>query len=152
MNYETQDLEKKFVVGISIRTSNEKGRFQQEVPPLWAKFRTEQLKEKIPNKINDDMLAVYSEYEGDYTKPFTYSICCEVASLENVPEGMQGFEIPASSYAVFTAKGPFPQSMMQTWQAIWNSDIERLYTTDFEVYRSDFTHQNNSEIKIFIAK
>ena len=40
--------EKRFVIGIPIRTSNENGRFQREVPPLWDKFYRENLAQKIP--------------------------------------------------------------------------------------------------------
>jgi predicted transcriptional regulator YdeE len=64
---------------------------------------------------------------------------------------MIGVEIEPSSYAIFTAKSLFPQSMMQTWLAIWNSDVKRSYTTDFEVYHPDFNPQNTPEIKIFIS-
>lgn len=143
--------EKRFVIGIPIRTSNENGRFQREVPPLWDKFYRENLAQKIPNKVNQNLLAVYTDYEGDYTKPFTYMIGCEVSNLSTIPEGMRGIELEPSSYAVFTAKGAFPQSMMQAWQSIWTSIVKRSYTTDFEVYKPDFNPQDNPEIRIFIA-
>ena len=101
--------------------------------------------------MNQDLLVVYTDYEGDYTKPFTYLIGCEVSNLNTIPDGMMGVELEASSYAVFTAKGAFPQSMMQAWQSIWASNVKRLYTSDFEIYRPDFNPQNNPEVKIFIA-
>ncbi|HEY5259074.1 MAG TPA: effector binding domain-containing protein, partial [Rhabdochlamydiaceae bacterium] len=63
----------------------------------------------------------------------------------------RGVELEPSSYAVFTAKGAFPQSMMEAWQAIWTSNVKRSYTTDFEVYKPDFNPQDNPEIRIFIA-
>lgn len=151
MSYAKEIQAKKLVIGIPIKTSNENGRFQKEVPPLWGRFYSENLAEKIPHRLNKNLLAVYTQYEGDYTKPFTYLIGCEVSSLDIIPEGMIGIEIPASPYTVFTAKGPFPQSMMYTWQSIWNSGVKRSYTTDFEVYTPDFNPQNNPEIKIYIG-
>lgn len=151
MNYTIEKKEKRYVIGIPIKTSNESGHFQKEVPPLWDKFHRENMAGKIPNKINQDLLAVYTNYEGDYTKPFTYLIGCEVSSLDNIPEKMIGIEVRASLYAVFIAKGAFPQSMSSTWQAIWGSGVKRSYITDFEVYRSDFNPQNNPEVKIYIA-
>jgi hypothetical protein len=81
MNYNTEKKEKRFVIGIPIRTSNENGRFQKEAPSLWDKFYSENLIEKIPNKVDQNLLAVYTNYEGDYTKPFTYLIGCEVSRL-----------------------------------------------------------------------
>lgn len=151
MNYSKEKLEKKYVIGVPVRTSNEDGRFLKDVPPLWEQFHRERLAEKIPVRINHDLLAVYTDYEGDYTKPFTYIIGCEVKNLNSIPEGMIGIEIPPSKYALFTAKGEFPKSMMITWQNIWHSGIKRSYTTDFEIYTSDFNPQNNPEVRIYIA-
>ena len=42
--------------------------------------------------MNQNLLAVYTDYEGDYTKPFTYMIGCEVSNLSTIPEGMRGIE------------------------------------------------------------
>lgn len=151
MNYSIQKKEKKFVIGVPVRTSNQDGSFLKDVPPLWEQFHREQLAEKIPGRLNHDLLAVYTDYESDYTKPFTYIIGCEVRSLNYIPEGMIGIEIQPSKYAVFTASGEFPKSMMITWQNIWRSEVKRTYTTDFEVYHSDFNPQSNPEVKIYIA-
>ncbi|HSX37555.1 MAG TPA: effector binding domain-containing protein, partial [Chlamydiales bacterium] len=76
---------------------------------------------------------------------------CEVASLDDVPEGLVGKTIPASKYAVFTTKGAFPQGLIATWQEVWKSNLSRSYTSDFELYRSDFNPQKNPEVKVYIA-
>lgn len=151
MHYHIENLERRFFIGIPLSTSYEEARFQNDVPPFWDKFYRENLAEKIPNKVNDDLLAVYTDYEGDYSKPFTYLLGCEVTSLERIPEEMKGLEIEASSYMVLATKAGFPLSMMNIWQTIWNSNLKRAYTTDFEVYKPMFKLQGNPEIKIFIA-
>lgn len=138
----------KKLIGIEIRTSNEE--FQSQVPPLWHRFYRDFL-HRIPGRVDGSILALYTDYEGDYTKPFSYIIGCEVAHLDEIPEGMVGKVIPAASYAEFTAKGPFPQSMAQTWQQIWKSPLNRSYTSDFEVYGSDFDPQSNPVVNIYIA-
>lgn len=43
---------------------------------------------------------------------FTYFYCLQVSELEDVPEGMMGFTIPASTYAAVRYEGPHP----------WNPD------------------------------
>jgi predicted transcriptional regulator YdeE len=149
MSYVKENQAKKCVIGISVKTSNE--HFQKEVLPLRDKFLHEKLAEKIPNRLNQSILCVYTDYEGDHTKPFTWLIGCEVSDLKVIPEGMVGVEIPASSYAVFTAAGSFPESMMVAWTSIWKSDVKRSYTTDFEVYSPDFDPQKNPKVKIYIA-
>jgi HAD superfamily hydrolase (TIGR01509 family) len=150
MGYTLENQPQKFVIGISVRTSNEN--FQNEALPLWKKIQDKKLTEKIPNRLNQNLLAVYTSYKGDYTQPFTYIVGYEVSNLNTIPEGMIGIEIPAASYAVFTANGEFPKFMAQTWQAIWNSKLQRSYTTDFEIYPEGFDLQKSPEIKIYIAK
>lgn len=149
MNYVKESQGKKYFIGIPVRTANES--FHQDAVPLWTRFFREDLAEKIPNKMNRDLLGVYTDYEGDYTMPFTYLIGCEVIDLKTIPEGMVGLEIGASCYAVFKATGAFPESMLHAWQTIWSSDLKRSYTTDFEVYDAHFNPQNNPEVKIYIA-
>jgi predicted transcriptional regulator YdeE len=62
-----------------------------------------------------------------------------------------GKVIPESKYAVFTTKGEFPQGLIAAWQAIWQSNLSRSYTADFELYSSDFDPQRHPEVKVFIA-
>ena len=149
MDYIQETAAKKFVIGVPLRTSN--ATCIKEMPPFWEKFNREHTAKKIPNRKNHDLLAVYTDYEGDYTKSYTYVIGCEVSSLDSIPEGMVGIEIPASTYAVFTAKGDFPQSMGQAWVSIWNTALKRTYTQDIEVYSADFNPQNKPDVKIYIS-
>lgn len=151
MVYPSIKREKMYVVGIAIETSNKDGRFQKEVPPLWDRFFREKIADKIKNRKNQNLLAIYTDYHGDYTQPFTYLIGYEVSDLDRVPEGLIGKEIEASSFAIFTAKGQFPQSVARIWQNIWNSKMTRLYATDFEVYPADFNPQANPEVNIYIS-
>ncbi|MFC2049197.1 GyrI-like domain-containing protein [Chlamydiota bacterium] len=149
MDYTFEPQNKKFVIGASIKTSN--AHFQEEAPLLWQKFYTEELAEKIPNRLDQNLIVVYTEYEGDHTQPFTYLMGCLVSNLKTIPKGLRGIEIAPAPYAVFTARGPFPDAMVGAWHAIWESNIPRAYTADFEVYPPDFDQQDTPEIKIYIA-
>ena len=60
------------------------------MPAHKDRFFKENISSKIPNKINGDILALYTDYEGDYTKPYSWILGCEVSSLEQVPEGLVG--------------------------------------------------------------
>lgn len=151
MQYSIASQSKKHVIGIQVRTSNSDGQFQKDVVPLWKRFYRENLADKIPNRTNQNLMVVYTDYEGDYTKPFTCLIGCEVSNLTSIPLGLTGIEIPNASYAIFTAKGEFPDSLIQTWHTIWASQIKRAYSTDFEIYPSDFDPQKNPAINVYIA-
>jgi predicted transcriptional regulator YdeE len=139
----------KFFIGLELRTDNEK--CSLAMPEHKERFFNENIVSKIPNKINGDILALYTDYEGDYSKPYSWILGCEVSSLAEVPGGLVGKIIPESKYAVFTTQGEFPQGLIKVWQNIWQSGFTRLYTSDFEVYRSDFDPQRNPEVKVYIA-
>ena len=123
-------------VGIQIRTDNT--RCQQDMSALWQKFFVENIAEQIPHKIDTDVLAVYSDYEGDYTKPYSYTVGCRVSKVDTLPPFLISKKIPQAHYAVFAAKGIYPQIMGQVWGDIWKTDLKRTYQADFELYDSRF--------------
>jgi predicted transcriptional regulator YdeE len=149
MPYKMEKQEKKLVMGIMIRTDNEQ--CLKDMPQLWEKLFKEKILEKIPHKVNKTILAVYTDYEDDYTKPYSYIVGCEVSTLDNIPEGLVGIIVPPSLYAVYTTAGPYPQGLSNTWQTIWKTPLKRAYTSDFEVYSHDFNPQTKPEVKIYIA-
>jgi predicted transcriptional regulator YdeE len=95
-----QKLNSKKVIGIWIRTTNQEQQAMSDIQVLWGRFIAEQIPSKIPNKVNDTVYSIYTEYEGDYTKPYTTILACEVSSLEEIPEGMKGLEIAGGDYLV----------------------------------------------------
>lgn len=144
-----EQQKEKFFIGLALRTNNEE--CSVAMPAHKARFFQENTLSKIPHKINGNILALYTDYEGDYTKPYTWILGCEVSSLEEVPEGLVGKVIPASTYAVFTTEGKFPQGLIAAWQEIWKANLPRSYTSDFEVYPSDFDPERNPQVKVYIA-
>lgn len=149
MNYSIEHQSEKFFIGMELRTNNEECSWA--MPAHKDKFFKENIVSKIPNKTNGNILALYTDYEGDHTKPYSWILGCEVSSLDQIPEGLVGKIIPESKYAIFTTQGEFPQGLISAWQNIWESDLPRSYTSDFEVYRSDFDPQRNPEVKVYIA-
>jgi len=140
---------KKFIIGIELRTNNQEA--SATIPAHWQRFYKENILSQIPNKRSGDIYALYTDYEGDYTKPYSCILGCEVACLDVVPAGFVGKAIPESKYAVYTTRGGFPKGLIEAWQAIWKSSHKRSYTTDFEFYRSDFNPQEKPEVKVYIA-
>jgi len=149
MNYTFEEQKKKLFIGLELRTNNEE--CSSAMPTHKEKFFNENISAKIPNKINGDIFALYTDYEGDYNKPYSWILGCEVSSLNEIPVGLVGKVIPQSKYAVFTTQGEFPQGLIAAWQTVWQSDLSRSYTSDFELYRSDFHPQKNPEVKVYIA-
>ncbi len=71
----------------------------------------------------------------------------EVAKSEN--DEFVTKVIPAGRYAKFSVHGDMEKAVAQAWGEIWNMDLDRSFTGDFEEYlNSDF---ENADIDIYIA-
>ena len=139
------------IVGISCRTSNAPEDGPQDIPQLWGRFYNEDIMNKIPNKASQEVIALYCDYEGDYTKPYSIVIGCPVNSLEAVPQGMVAKRIPSGSFAVFRAVGEYPASLIETWGKIWQTELKRSYTGDYEFYGDKFISGSPKEVEVLIA-
>lgn len=140
------------IVGISARTSNQNGKAAKDIPALWQKFMTENIASKVPNRINDTIYALYTDYEGDHTKPYTIIIGYNVSSLDNIPEDLTVKIVPEANYIKFITKGDLTKdAIINKWVQIWNMNLQRSYTTDIEVYDDKAINPTNGEAEILIA-
>jgi predicted transcriptional regulator YdeE len=151
-NMDNQKINAFSIIGIAVRTTNENGQSGKDIPALWDKFMAEGFIEKIPGKIDNTLYCIYTDYESDFTKPYTAILGCKVANADNIPKGMVGKIFDGGNYTKYTAKGNLMQGVVfNEWTKIWNSNIERAYTADFEVYGEKAQNPANAEVDIFIA-
>lgn len=120
------------VMGISCRTTNREA--HQNIPQLWGRIQNEPILENIPNKVSNEIIALYCEYESDHTQAYTLIVGCEVSHIDQIPQGMVAKTVPAAIYSVFPVQGESPKEIFETWQTVWKSDLKRAYTYDMEVY------------------
>lgn len=146
MKYEILELEEKIIEGIMIRTTNQDGKSMQDIGKTWQRLFTEGVYEKIQNKVNNKTIGLYTEYEGDYTKPYTFVAGAEVSEKNNNYK-----IIEKGKYAKFVIIGDVQNSVGQAWQEIWNMNLKRKYTCDFEEYQNNQDDMQNQEIHIYIA-
>ena len=149
---DTQKITSFNIIGIAVRTTNENSQAAKDIPALWNKFMSENMLQQIPNKVDNTIYCMYTEYEKDHTKPYTTLLGCKVESLENIPTGMIGKTVEGGNYIKQTVKGNLMQGVIATaWIKIWNANFSRLYTADFEVYGEKAQNPENAEVDIFIA-
>lgn len=145
-------IQKFNVIGISVRTTNENGKSGEDIPALWNKFMTEEIQHKIPVKVSNDIICIYTDYEKDHTKPYTTILGCKVLSLDFVPENMAGKTIESAHYKQLVAKGNLADGIVfNKWLEIWSSNLDRSFTTDFEVYGEKTQNPENATVDIYIA-
>lgn len=140
------------VIGIAVRTTNENGQAGKDIPVLWEKMISEDIVNSIPNKIDNTIYSIYTDYEKDHTKPYTTVLGCQVENLDNIPEGMVGYSFDGGDYLKFTTKGDLSKGLViNEWLKIWDMDLGRVFTADFEVYGEKAQNPSDAEVDIFIA-
>jgi predicted transcriptional regulator YdeE len=140
------------VIGISVRTTNENNQAAKDIPALWEKFMRENLLDNIPNKIDSTLYSIYTDYEKDHTRPYTTILGCKVENLDHIPEGMVGESFDGGNYIKFTAKGNLEEGLViNEWIKIWNMDLGRTFTADFEMYGEKAENPSDEEVDILIA-
>ncbi|WP_276682606.1 GyrI-like domain-containing protein [Empedobacter brevis] len=150
----TITIKTQHIVGISVRTTNENGQAAKDIEALWQQFRNEDIQHQIPNKISDDIYAVYTDYESDFTRPYTTLIGLPVSTLDNIPEGMTGITIETDVYQQFTSKGKMPEAVVNTWLEIWGDKAfnqKRAYHADFTVHGKKYHDGDQAEVETFIS-
>ncbi len=150
-NYKTIHNPERIIIGIECRTSNAPEAGPIDIPKHWEKFFRDNIMNQIPDKCSDEIIALYCDYEGDYTEPYSIVIGCTVNSLSQIPEGMVYKTIPEGNYVLFRAVGEHPKTLIETWRTIWNTPLKRTYTGDYEYYGDKFMSGSPQEVEIFIA-
>jgi len=143
------------VAGLRITTSNTEAMNWWTIGMAWNDFFAKNIFEKIPNKIDDRIYGVYLNFEEGFSedienKKYDLIIGCKVSDFEWLPKWLSGWEVPEQQYAKFIAVGDLPRAVIKEWENIWNSDIEKNYTVDFEVYSEKSQKWKNSEVDIYV--
>jgi predicted transcriptional regulator YdeE len=148
------------VIGIEVRTSNkdEADRDRAKIPLLWQRFFQENIREKIPNKVQPEhLLAIYTDYESDEHGLYTEILGYQVSSIQDISQGMVAKAIPESDYALFTTPaGPVTTTIGQAWKEIWLVQPAQLggsrrFSADFELYDERSSDPENTIVDIYIA-
>ncbi|MCO5384775.1 effector binding domain-containing protein [Desulfosporosinus sp.] len=105
MDYEVVLVDEKTVVGLMVTTTNEENRAMTDIGMLWGEFLQAGVYYSISNKINPKGIGLYTDYEGDFTKPYRFLACCEVSEATDLATKMVVKMIPRGNYAKFIVKG-----------------------------------------------
>lgn len=150
MNYEIITLEEKKIVGISKKIINNVEAVKN-IAEMWNQFNVKNTYNKILDKAVPNVMGIYYDYEGDYTNPYNFMIGCEVKKSDSLNEEMSQIIIPSGKYAKFTVRGDVQKAVGEGWMKIWNMNLDRAYTYDFELYRNNSEDMSDMIVDIFIA-
>lgn len=168
MSPQIKTIEALTISGLRVRTNNasEMNPDTAKIGNLWQAFSSKLAPKLAPGTA---IYGVYSNYESDHTDNFDVIVGREtsndsssenadiakdmLADLHNTQINWQTVDVSAGTYAVFSATGDMPQTVIELWQSIWayfamqDCPHSRTYTTDFERYQQE----NTVEIYIAIA-
>jgi len=137
------------VIGLAVRTNNKtEATGQGEIPKLWKRFVEQDTARKIPNRAEQNLIIVYTDYATDETGEYTYVVGSRVTATADVPAGLTLKEVPAGNYATLESDtGPIQVVIPKIWQQIWAmspKDLggQRAFQADYEVYPENFDPQN----------
>ena len=85
----------------------------------------------------------------DYSIPYNFVAFCEIS--EQNEKNFIVKRIPVGKYAKFTIIGDVQKSVAQAWSEIWNMDLKRKYSFDFEECQNSVGNMENQEIHIYIS-
>lgn len=140
------------LIGVKVRTTNENNKASKDIAKLWEKFLGENILNKIPNKENDLIYSLYTDYEGDHTKPYTAVIGCKVTSLKEIPDEMIGKSFDGGNYIKTKAKGDLTKGLIVNhWEKIFRLNLNRLFTADFEIFGEKAKNPVDCEVDFYVA-
>ena len=145
------------IIGISTKTSNANElTAQAKIPQLWQDFYEKNIVDQLSKLDNQNVYSLYSDYETDVNGNYAITIGVEASKMNDASPEWVIKTIPAAKYLVFTShKGKMPEIVIQTWQEIWawfaNSEVERTYTGDFELYDERCANPQEAQVEVYIA-
>jgi len=145
------------IIGIEARTSNaQEMKGEGVIPKQWQKFFQDGVQQKIANRSDANLYAVYTDYASDRNGEFSFVIGVRVNTGATVLAGMVLKKIPAGDYALITSeKGPVGRVVVAAWQQVWalenRAQLARAYKADFEVYDSRATDPQNSQVDLYVG-
>ncbi len=135
------------VVGVKYRGKNE----NNEIPQLWDDFGPRM--GEIQHMVDKHACYGVCANADEQTHEFDYFAGFEVDSTDDIPEGMVSFDVPASTYAVFSTTLP---GIGETFDHAYHSWLPKSgYQTtggpDLELYGEEFDPGDpGSTFEIFI--
>jgi predicted transcriptional regulator YdeE len=131
MSFELIEMPGITVMGIQTRASNSE---LNKIGDLWRRFHAMGDHRIVEARMNDMHYAVYCEYEGDYTQPYSVVIGCEVPEGTPEIEGLKTVRIEAGKFAVYRRAYAQPNPVFATWEEIWKTPLDRRYQADYDRY------------------
>lgn len=141
MNYRMEHHDAFHIVGpkLTCPWTPEKQEGFTLVPKFWGEHQQKGTLPALCAIMNGQPVGVLGVSVGDWQTAGSFEYYIAVSSDQPVPEGMDEYEVPACTWAIFECKGPMPgsiQAMQQRIMTEWlpNSGYQYADAPDIEQY------------------
>lgn len=124
------------IIGFELRTSNQEA--FQTIPKFWGEIMGENRLNKIAPSVSETIYAVYTNFQNPgKNNEGVYSLIIgkEVLSHQKAFDGLAETIISPQKRAVFDVEKNHPEKVGAMWQEIWNTNLEKTFVSDFEIYK-----------------
>jgi AraC family transcriptional regulator len=154
MNYRIVEREGFKLAGKSLKVTTVDGENFKAIPSFWTQCNKDGTSHKICG-VNPEkpMLGVcMNDYDKDM-KNFTYVIAAEADGKD--AQGLEIFDVPASTWAVFESRGPMPTAIQEVWNRIYQewfpaTGYEHAGLPELEVYPEGDTSSKDYYCEVWI--
>lgn len=123
MNYRIEEKEAFRIVGLKKRVSIMFDGVNPEIAAMWASLNAELIQQlkSLSNVAPSGLISGSANFsEGRMEEKGELDHYIGAATRLECPEHLASLEVPASSWAVFEAVGPFPETLQQVWGRIYS--------------------------------
>lgn len=139
------------IAGLPLRTSNATA--FEDIPGHWGAFFAQNILAHIPEKISNDVYAVYTEFDripqtadDIHSLGYTLVIGAAVSGTAQLPPSLVSTLIPVARRAVFAVEPAQPEQVGAQWQKIWQmQELQRVFAPDYEHYAA------NGKISVLVS-
>lgn len=123
MNYRIEEKEAFRIVGLKKRVAIIFEGVNPEIAAMWASLNAELIEQlkSLSNVAPSGLISGSANFsEGRMEEKGELDHYIGAATTLECPENLASLEVPASSWAVFEAIGPFPETLQQVWGRIYS--------------------------------
>lgn len=121
-----------------------------DIGNAWNDFYSKEIYQSIPNKKNNKCIGLYTNYENGVDGEYDVMVCYEVGDTKGLNGNIHTGAIPAGKYAKFVIHGHVQKAVGEFWGKLWNMDLDRKFSCDFEEYLPG-EDMDNAEVHIYIS-
>lgn len=128
------------IVGATVPMSKKVEENMKEIPNFWGKVATDGTLPKLFPLMNQEIQGVMGISTGFVREGDIPTYYIAVTSDAHVPEGLSDYLIDSYTWAIFTGKGPMPQSIQE---------LEKRIVTDW-LPSSGYEYANGPDIELYL--